>query len=96
MLFMPCVCHAFAFVHCCLMVTSWLYFVMYCDFVIFPFDNLRQVWYLIVSIPDPWCLSYFIVHKNCLLADDLYVTYIALCKFTVLQSEYILKETSEG
>ena len=30
-----------------------------CDFVTFPFGILREVWYLIASIPDPWCLSYF-------------------------------------
>ena len=32
---------------------------VYCDFVTFPFSILGQVWYLIVSIPDPCCLSYF-------------------------------------
>ena len=32
---------------------------VYCDFVSFPFGILGQVWYLIVSIPDPYCLSYF-------------------------------------
>ena len=32
---------------------------VYCDFVTFPFGILWQVWYLIVSIPDPCCLSYF-------------------------------------
>ena len=31
---------------------------VYCDFVTFPFGILGQVWYLIVSIPDPCCLSY--------------------------------------
>ena len=31
---------------------------VYCDFVTFPFCILGQVWYLIVSIPDPCCLSY--------------------------------------
>ena len=35
---------------------------VYCDFVTFPFGILGQVWYLIVSIPDPCCLSYF--HAN--------------------------------
>ena len=66
MLFMSCVCHAFASVHCCLMVT-WreradllaLVCDVYCDFVTFPFGILGQVWYLIISIPDPCCLSYF-------------------------------------
>ena len=33
---------------------------VYCDFVTFPFGILGQVWYLIVSIPDPCCLSYFV------------------------------------
>ena len=33
---------------------------VYCDFVTFPFDILGQVWYLIASVPDPCCLSYFI------------------------------------
>ena len=33
---------------------------VYCDFVTFPFGGiLGQVWYLIVSIPDHYCLSYF-------------------------------------
>ena len=35
-----------------------------CDFVSFPFGILGQVWYSIVSIPDPHCLSYF--HMNML------------------------------
>ena len=33
---------------------------VYCDFVTFPFGILGQVWYLIVSIPDPCCLSNFV------------------------------------
>ena len=33
----------------------------YCDFVTFPFGILGQVWYLIVSIPDLCCLSYFYI-----------------------------------
>ena len=33
----------------------------YCDFVSFQFGILGQVWYLIVSIPDPCCLSYFVL-----------------------------------
>ena len=66
MLFMSCVSHAFASVHCCLVVTRReradllaLVCDVYCDFVTFPFGILGQVWYLIVSIPDPCCLSYF-------------------------------------
>ena len=30
-----------------------------CDFITFPFGILGQVWYLIVSISDHCCLSYF-------------------------------------
>ena len=41
-------------------LTYWLLFVMFFFyFVIFPFGILGQVWYLIVSIPDPCCLSNF-------------------------------------
>ena len=32
---------------------------VYCDFVTLQFGILGQVWYLIVSIPDPCCHSYF-------------------------------------
>ena len=74
MLFMSCVCHAFASVHCCLVVT-WgegddlmaLVCDVYCDFVTFLFGILGQVRYLIVSIPDHCCLSYFehIFYKPC-------------------------------
>ena len=62
MLCMSCVGHAFASVHCCLVVICWeradllALFVMFvifnCVFVTFPCDILCQVWYLIVSIPD--------------------------------------------
>ena len=41
-------------------LTSWLLFVMFnCVFVTFPCGILGQVWYLIVSIPDLYRLSYF-------------------------------------
>ena len=63
MLFMSCDCHAFASVHCCLVVTCWerddLLALVYFGFVTFPCGTLGQVWYLIVSIPDLCCLSYF-------------------------------------
>ena len=56
---------AFASVHFCLVVTCWkradllaLVCDVYLDFVNFPFGILGQMWYLIVSIPDPYCLSY--------------------------------------
>ena len=54
MLFMSCVCHAFASVHCCLAVTCRErggLLALVCD-VFIPFDILGQVWHLIVSIPD--------------------------------------------
>ena len=67
MLFMSCVCHAFASAHWCLVVANWeradllaLVCDLYCHFVTFPFGILGKVWYLIVSIPDPCCLSYFV------------------------------------
>ena len=66
MFYMPCVYHAFASLHCFLVVTCReradllaLVCDVYCDFVTFPFGILRQVWYLIVSIPDPYSLTYF-------------------------------------
>ena len=41
-------------------LTSWLLFVMFnCIIVTFPCGILGQVWYLIVSIPDIYRLSYF-------------------------------------
>ena len=66
MLVMSCVCHAFTSVHCCRVVTCWeradllaLFCDVCCDSVTFPFGILGQVWYLIVSIPNSWCLSDF-------------------------------------
>ena len=66
---MSCVSHAFASVHCYLVVTGReradlmaLVCDVYCDFVTFPFGISGQVWYLVVSIHDPCCLSYF---KSC-------------------------------
>ena len=39
---------------------------VYCDFATFPFGILGQVWHVIVSIPDPCCLSYFqLVNSLC-------------------------------
>ena len=70
MLFMSCVCHIFASLRCCLVVTrspagkgltSWLIFVMFnCDFVPFPCGVLGQAWYFFVSIPDLCRFSYFV------------------------------------
>ena len=73
MLFMSCDCHAFASVHCCLVVSCWeradllaVVCDVYCGFVTFPCGILGQVWYLIFaplltlieSIPDLCHLSY--------------------------------------
>ena len=62
---MFCVFRAFASVHCCVVVTCWeradllaLVCDVYCVFVTFPCGILGQVWYLIVSIPDLYRLSY--------------------------------------
>ena len=65
---MSCVSHAFASVHCCLVVTCWeradlfaLVGDVHCNFVTFPCGVPGQVWYLIVSFPDLYCLSYFVL-----------------------------------
>ena len=54
-----CVSHAFASVHCCLVVTCWeradllaLVGDVNCIFVTFPCGILCHVWYLNVSFPD--------------------------------------------
>ena len=66
MLFVSCVSHVSASVHCCLVVTCWegtdllaLVGDVYCNFVTFPYGILGQVWYLTVSFPDLCRLSYF-------------------------------------
>ena len=53
---------------CILVVTCWeradllapLYVMFACVFVTFPYGVLGQVWYLIVSIPHLYLLSYFV------------------------------------
>ena len=82
MLFMHCVCHALASVHCCLVVTCWeradllaLVFDVQLCFVTFPCGILGQVWYLILSIPGlefiklEFILRLNIKLNNLLLAD---------------------------
>ena len=66
MLFMSCVCHAFASVQycCCIVVNCWeeadlLVLVFDCIFVTFPCGLLGQVWYLLILIPDLCRLSDF-------------------------------------
>ena len=67
LLFMFRVCHAFLSVHCSLVVIGWeradllapLCVMFSCVFVTFPCGVLSQMWYLIVSIPDLYPLTYF-------------------------------------
>ena len=79
-LFLSCVCHTFASVHCCLVVTcweradSWVSFVMFsCVFATFPCVILGQVWYLIVSIPDFCQLSYLHERSKATLTFGTYL-----------------------
>ena len=64
MFFVSCASHAFAGVHCCLVVTceraELLALVgnVYCIFVTFSCGIQGHVWYLIVSFPDLCRLSY--------------------------------------
>ena len=81
MLFMSSVCHAFASVHCCLLVTGreradllTLVYDVYCDFVTFSFGIFGQVWDLIVTIPDPCC---FLLSQT-LLQKKIYIKWVDL------------------
>ena len=81
MLFVSCVSHAFASVHCCLVVTCWeradllaLFGEVCYIFVTFPCGFLGQAWYLIVSFPDLCHLSYFETNGSM----------IKTCKITLL------------
>ena len=74
MLFMSCVCYAFASVQCCLVVTCWeradllaLVRDVYCEFVILTIGILGQVWYLIISFPDLCPVSYFVLERYIVL-----------------------------
>ena len=69
MLFMSCVCHAFASDHCCLVVTCWEkadLLALVCD-VYLCFCYFPILWYpgsgvaIDLSIPDLCRLSYFVV-----------------------------------
>ena len=65
-----CVSHAFACIHCCLVVTcleradllAFVGDVYWFFFVTFPRGILGQVWHLIVSFPDLCHLSYIDNH----------------------------------
>ena len=90
MLFMSCVCHAFASIHCCLVVTCWeridlltLVSDVYCIFATFSCGILGQVWYLIVSFPDLCRLSYFVKCVSFTSFEDNYYilhTYSLRCE----------------
>ena len=71
MLFMSCVCHISRLFIAAMWspegkgLTSWLLFVMFIAILLLStFGILGQVWYLIVLIPDPCCLSYFNIHSK--------------------------------
>ena len=63
--------HAFASGHCCLHLLEKVDFLALacevCVFVTFQCGIMGQAWYLIVSIPDLWHLSYFAVQLSNLL-----------------------------
>ena len=63
---MSCISHAFASVHCCLVVTCWeradlsaLFDDVYCIFCFFPMWNPGSSLVLDLSFPDLCLLSYF-------------------------------------
>ena len=81
MFFVSCVSHAFASVHCCLVVTCWesadllaLVGDVYCISVTLPCGILGQVWDFIVSFPDLCRLSYF-YNQTCRLLHKILVTF---------------------
>ena len=82
---MSCVSHAFASVHCCLVVTCWemadnldLVGDVYCIFVTFLCGILGQVWYLIVLFPDICLLSYFHLRTDGSCSHlDIVIFYVA-------------------
>ena len=66
-MFLSCVSHAFASVHCWFVVNCWERADLWaldgdvcCIFVTFPCGILDQLWYLIVSFPDLRLISYFV------------------------------------
>ena len=91
MLFISCVCHAFAamWLPTGKGLTLLLLFVMSnCDLLLSHLVILGQVWYLIVSISDPSCLSYFKQYPF-----HRFVTYISnsiLCKVSELENKLLL------
>ena len=84
MLFMSCVCHAFASVHCCLVVAccemagSWLSFMIFVGgggVVTFPCGILGQVQYLILSTPDLCHLSYSVANMKVAKSRIIYSSF---------------------
>ena len=56
----------------------YLFVMVNCVFVTFPCGILGQVWYLIVSIHDLCCLSYFIQASRCVFSTCIiFVLHIA-------------------
>ena len=79
MFLVSCVAHAFASVHCCLVVSCCERAVVlalvgdvYCIFVTSPCGILGQVWYLIVSFPDPCHLSCFDYSRDHIYKEHTY------------------------
>ena len=99
-LFMSCVCHAFASVHCCLVVT-WreradllaLVCDVYCDFATFSFCILGQVWCLIVLIPNPCCLFYLMTIGSLMkvesIAESIFGLFESDCFTQILLNYFI-------
>ena len=46
-------------------LASWLLFVMFIVILLLSHLVAWDMWYLIVSIPDPCCLSFFYLKENC-------------------------------
>ena len=70
-------------------LTSWLSFVIFnCVFVTFPCGILGQVWYLIVSIPDLFHLSYFARYFFC--GSFMFFFLSCVCNVFVRACLYVL------
>ena len=87
MFFVSCVSHAFASVHCCLVVTCWekadllaLVGDVNCIFVTFQCRILGQVWYFNVSFPGLCCLSYY-DNSTSFSLNGTDVSVLALCAY---------------
>ena len=73
---------------------------VYCDIVTFAFGILGQVWYLIVSISNPCCLSYLSVFKNCLVCATSSICFlfivISLFYFSLRQWTRVFSEADRS